>query len=138
MQMMDLCVKRKKQKPVELPKLKYDQNSQEVKLLTGMPIIARINNKVNDIYNNELCTIKPIHKINDTMTITDDSDKILEIEKEMFQTLFNIAFFCTTVHKSQGSTFNHNYTVREFDKSDNKLKYVALSRSSCIDNINLI
>jgi len=31
-----------RQKPVELPKLKYDGNYQNVMLLTGMPIIARI------------------------------------------------------------------------------------------------
>ena len=39
--MMELYVKRK-QKPIELPRVKYDENSQNFMLLTGMPIIARI------------------------------------------------------------------------------------------------
>ena len=40
--MMDMCVKGKKQKPLELPKLKYDKNFQDVRSSTGMPIIAMI------------------------------------------------------------------------------------------------
>ena len=46
---MDMYVKRKKQKPLELPKLKYGQDFQDVRLLTGMPIIARINNKKSNL-----------------------------------------------------------------------------------------
>ena len=83
--MIDIYLKRKKHKPLELPKLSYVQNSQHIRLLTGMPIIARINNKINDIYNNELLTIKSIDKINSTITITYESYKILEVKKEMFQ-----------------------------------------------------
>ena len=52
-QMMDVYAK-KKQKPLELPELKYDQNSQDVRSLTGMPIIARINNTKHELCNNEL------------------------------------------------------------------------------------
>jgi len=106
-------------------------------LLNGMPIIARINNNMYGVFNNELFTIKSIDRINSTITITDESDKIINIKTEIFQQLFYIAF-CITVHKSQGSTLNHNYTVHEFGKFDDKLKYVALSRSSCIENIIII
>ena len=56
--MMDIFVKRKKQKALELPKLEYDKNSQDVRLLPGMPIIARINSTINEILNNELFAIK--------------------------------------------------------------------------------
>jgi len=127
----------KTQKPLVVPRLKYDRNSQDVRLLTGMPIIARINNIMNEIYNNELFTAKSVDRINNSITITDGSDKIVEIKTEVFQISFYIAF-CITVHKSQGSTFNHSYTVHEFDKFGKKLKYVALSRASCIDDINII
>ena len=75
--MMDMCLKIKKQKPLELPKLKYDKNFEDVRLLTGMPIIARINNNKHEIWNNELFTTKSIDRINNSITITDDSDKIV-------------------------------------------------------------
>ena len=67
-----------------------------------MPIIARINTKMNDIYNIELFTIKSIDRINNSIIITDESDQII-ILAEMFQTLFYIALRIT-VHKSKGST----------------------------------
>ena len=51
--------------------------------------------------------------------------------------MFYVAY-CITVHKSQGSTFRHEYTIHEFEKFDNRLKYVALSRSSNIKNINIL
>ena len=60
--MMQQVVKQKKKKPLRLEKLFYDKNSQNVELLPGMPIIARINEKKLDIFNNELFTIKTITK----------------------------------------------------------------------------
>ena len=102
-----------------------------------MPIIARISNKMNNIYKNELFTIKSIDRISNSIITTEDSDRLIGIKTETFQILFYIAF-CMTVPKSQGSTFNHSYTVHEFDKFGNKLKFVALFRSSCIDRIDII
>ena len=47
-------------------------------------------------------------KINDNQTKIDDENDI-DIKFEEFQKVFLIAF-CITIHKSQGSTFNHSYT----------------------------
>ena len=41
-----------------LPKLENDENSQDVKLMRGVPVIARVNSKSLDIANNELFKIK--------------------------------------------------------------------------------
>jgi hypothetical protein len=43
--MMDQTIKAKKVRPLELKKLYYDPNSQDVKLCAGMPVIARKNDK---------------------------------------------------------------------------------------------
>ena len=43
--MMEQVIKQKKKMPLRLPKLEYDKNSQNVELLAGMPIIARVNVK---------------------------------------------------------------------------------------------
>ena len=40
-----------------------------------MTIKARINNTTNASYNNQLLTIKSIAKINNSIVITDGSDK---------------------------------------------------------------
>ncbi len=121
--------------PLRLPKLEYDKKSQNVELLAGMPIIARVNAKNLDICNNELFTITKINK--KFIFIQDELEKSIEIPIYKFQKLFYVAY-CITVYKSQGSTFNFAYTVHEYAKFDNRLKYVALSRSTDIKNINII
>ena len=57
----------------------------------------------------------------------------------MFQKLFYPAY-AITIFKSQGSTFDFEYTIHEFNHPlfDNRLRYVSLSRSVDIEHINII
>ena len=57
-----LAKKKKTGLGLELKKLSYDKNSQDVKLYSGMPIIARKNCKPLNIFNNETFTIKEIRQ----------------------------------------------------------------------------
>ena len=34
--------------------------------------------------------------------------------------------YCITIHKSQGSTFDFSYSIHEWEKLDETLKYVSL------------
>jgi ATP-dependent exoDNAse (exonuclease V) alpha subunit len=122
---------------LELDGLEYSDNSQDVKLTAGTPLIARVNNKAMDIFNNEMWMITKINKKSETITIKEeDGDKTMDIPNNLVQKLFNPGW-CITCHKSQGSTYDHLYTVHEFDKMDERLKYVALSRSTKIEYITL-
>ena len=100
-----------------------------------MPIIARKNNKDLDIANNDTFIIKKID-IKKQMILIMDDDKEIDFPIDEFQKLFYIAF-CITAHKSQGSTFNEPYTIQEFNLFDERLKYVALSRSTDKNLINI-
>ena len=60
----------------------------------------------------------------------------MDVENDMVQQLFNPAW-CITIHKSQGSTYDHPYTIHEFDKLDGRLKYVAFSRETDIKHIRV-
>ena len=126
---------RSKQSPMKLNKLVYDNNSQDVLLLKDMPIIARKNSKDLGISNNDTFNIKKIDNKNQIIIITDD-EKDIDIPVAEFQKTFHISF-CITVHKSQGSTFNHNYTIHEFNLFCERMKYVALSRSTEKNLINI-
>ena len=134
--MMDNYVRQKKTKPVEFKKLSFDDNSQDVRLLAGMPVIARKNNKKLNIFNNETFTISEIRKTTETIIVVEDG-RSQEVPFKDFQHMFYIAF-CITCHKSQGCTFDEDYTIHEFDMMDNRLKYVALSRSVNINLINIV
>jgi ATP-dependent exoDNAse (exonuclease V) alpha subunit len=97
-----------------------------VKLLKGMPIIARKTTDKLDIMNNETFTILDI---NDKTFKIKVNQTPIEIDIKNFSDLFYIAF-CMTIHKSQGQTFNHDYTIYEWERLDKRLKYVALSRAT--------
>ena len=121
---------------MELKALKYDGNSQDVKLLAGMPVIARVNNKDYDIVNNQTFVIEQIKNSYEIIVLKDE-DQTVEVPFDDFQKLFYVAC-CITVHKSQGQTFDHPYSIHEFDKFDWRLRYVALSRSTDLKNINMV
>jgi hypothetical protein len=70
--MMDQTITNKKFKALELPGLEYDPNSQNVKLCTGMPVIARKNSKQLQIFNNETFTIKEIKRTEDEIIVEDE------------------------------------------------------------------
>ena len=114
--------------------LAYDDNTQDYKLCVGMPLISRLNRKDLDILNNEMFKCK---KINNNSIVISNQFKELEIEKSIFDKLFNLAF-CVTIHKSQGMSINERYVIYEWNKMYNKLKYVALSRATEFNNINII
>jgi ATP-dependent exoDNAse (exonuclease V) alpha subunit len=121
--------------PLKLSALNYDPNSQDVTLVAGTPIIARKNDMILDVFNNETFTIKQIQHKTGIVKVADD-ERELEIPMMEFQNLFHPAY-CITTHKSQGTTFNHPYTIHEWEKFDERLKYVALSRSTNLDYINV-
>ena len=122
--------------PLSLKKLSYDKNSQYVKLIKDMPVIARVTKKDHEIANNETFTIKSIK--NGVITL-ENIEGLKVVNSDEFQKLFYVAF-AITCHKSQGLTFNHPYTIHEFDnkKFDDRLKYVALSRTTKKEYINII
>jgi hypothetical protein len=112
--------------PVILKCKEGDEMGQDVKLLKGMPIIARKTTEKYDIMNNETFNIYDINK--ETFKIIVHQSPI-EISIKEFQELFNVAF-CMTVFKSQGQTFNENYSIFEWERFDKRMKYVSLSRAT--------
>ena len=61
----------------------------------------------------------------------------ITINKDDFQKLFRVGY-CFTCHSSQGLTLDKPYTIHDWEKMHQKLKYVALSRSSSYENINIM
>ena len=120
---------------VEIPKDYYNEKTQDVKLCIGMPVITHTTNKKLNILNSETFVIEKIN--NDKITIIDETRKI-EVETKMFHKYFYLGF-CITLHASQGSTFNKPYTIYDwkFKHFSNRAKYVALSRGTSKENIQI-
>jgi ATP-dependent exoDNAse (exonuclease V) alpha subunit len=73
---------------------------------------------------------------NDSIYIENEERK-MTIPMNKFQKLFYPAY-CITIHRSQGATFNFPYTIHEFNRLGKKLRYVALTRSTNMNFINII
>ena len=117
---------RSHRKGLKLDGLSYDDRSQAVILNKGVPIISKVNNEDIGIFNNQRFKIVKIGTF--TITIEDDFKNLIKINIPDFQKFFLVAYGCT-VHSSQGASIGKPYTIHEWDRMDQRLKYVALSRS---------
>jgi ATP-dependent exoDNAse (exonuclease V) alpha subunit len=123
---------------IQLPKKINDASSQDVILMVGTPIIAKVNKlSKKDIETNYAFANNEefvITKINGDDIYT-SGDFI--VNKNDFQNLFNVAY-CITCFKAQGQTYDFDYTIWEWHRFTDRMKYVALSRSTNINYINII
>jgi hypothetical protein len=110
--MKELYKKNKYRTGLKLDALDYDDRSQAVILNKGVPIISKVNNKDIGIFNSQRFKIVKIGTF--TITIENDFKNLIKINIPDFQKFFLVAYGCT-IHSSQGM--------------DQRLKYVALSRS---------
>jgi ATP-dependent exoDNAse (exonuclease V) alpha subunit len=122
--------KRKQPLKIDLKKLDYDNNSQDVTIMEGMPVIARINSLGDNIANNETFDII---QLSESVCVLSGG---ITIDIKDFQRLFYVAY-AITCHKSQGQTFDHAYTIHEFSRFEDDMKYVALSRATKKEFINV-
>ena len=100
-----------------------------------MPIIAKVNNDKMKIYNNEQYKIKEINE--DVFYIEGEEAPNDAFDTKTFYKYFDLAF-AVTVHKSQGETFHTSYCIYEWERFDDSMKYVALSRATDFENINVM
>ena len=68
--------------------------------------------------------------------------KLFEIRQlllsvDEFQLIFYPSY-CITVHSAQGATYDFPYTIHEWNRYSKKMKYTALTRSTCLENVNII
>ena len=108
-----------------------------MRLLAGTPIISTKNTQELEIYNNETFIIKQIQHSKQNILIEDDAGNTKDIQFNDFQKLFYVAY-CITIHKCQGESYDHDYTIHEWSKLDSRLKYVALSRTKQLEYINVL
>ncbi len=119
-----------------MPALDYDPNSQKMRIMAGTPITARKHNIQMGIANNETFVVKAIKHNQHVITVCDDKREI-DIAVTYFRFMCYPAFAITT-HKSQGMTFDYAYTIHEWKMMTVPMKYVALSRSTNLKNIDII
>jgi len=120
---------------IKVKKLEYDDNSQDCILLQNTPIISKTNNTNLNLINNERYIIKKVN-IDDNIIVIKNDRNTITINANEFNKLFRVAYACTS-YSVQGMSIDKPYTIHQFNIMDEHHKYVCLSRSTTLDNINI-
>ena len=135
--------KLKKDGDLFIPENVLDEYTQDMYVYVGMPIIAKKTKHDGDgllFANSETFTIGDI----DTEYISMYNERPDENgEKEMYVYACPISEFreyflmnyCSTTHKSQGETIVENFTIYDWKAMCKKIKYTALSRAKCVEQV---
>ncbi len=94
----------------------------------------KVNNEDIGIFNNQRFKIVKVGTF--TITIEDNFEKLTKINIAGFEKLFLVAYGCS-VHSSQGNR-GIEWTIHEWDGMDQRMLYVALSRSRAYEYINVM
>ena len=105
-----------------------------MKIFPNLPIICKVNSKEHDIVNNEQFIVQ---KIKDDIILIQNEEKELKLSVKEFGEMMYPAY-CITIHCSQGQSYDESYTIHEWWRLTDKLKYVALTRSTQKQLINII
>lgn len=126
-----------KSKGIELflPKNKFSKLSQDIYLHKNTEIMSIKNKKELNIVNGEMFRIREINKDDNFIIIDNTYKSNIKIPINKFQQLFHVAY-CITSHKSQGQTYNKNYTIHDWHLMSETCRYVSLSRASDFDYVN--
>ena len=139
-QINDICMVQYQQDnnlpSIQIKKDIKNPKTQDIILSKGMPILCHKTNKKINILNSEIFYIHSINK--DTFSYINNEKIKVEIQNSDFHKYFYPGF-CITVYASQGETYNEDYTIFDWDfiHFSKKAKYVALSRSTKINHIQI-
>jgi hypothetical protein len=135
--------KLKKDGDLFIPENVLDEYTQDMYVYEGMPIIAKKTKHDGGellFANSETFTIGDI----DAEYISMYNERPDENgEKEMYVYACPISEFreyflmnyCSTTHKSQGETIVENFTIYDWKAMCKKIKYTALSRAKCVEQV---
>jgi len=126
----------KKRKHIVINKNAKNNYSKKMWIYIGLHVIACVTNEHYDICNSEQYRVTKFNKACIGVERLSDKTKI-DINLEDFYALF-LPAYAITAHKSQGMTFDFKYTIMEFTKMSTRMKYVAMSRGTKVENISII
>ena len=133
----EICMNRYKPENYKvIDENKVNDQSQVMFIYKDLPIICKVTDEKSTLNNNEQFTV--IDYDNEKISIKSVIDnRILDIKIKEFNKIFYPAY-AITIYASQGCTINEPYTIHEFDRLDNRARYVSLSRSSKYEYINIV
>jgi len=121
-----------------------DEQTQDMYIYEGLPIIAKKTKRDGDnllFANSETFNVGNIDDeyISVYCERPDENGEkemyIYDCPKEEFKDYF-LMNYCSTTHKSQGETITENYTIYDWKHMTTKIKYTALSRAKNYEQVS--
>lgn len=121
----------------------YDEYTQDIYVYDGLPVIAKKSKRDGDdllFANSETFIIDNIDETYISMwneRPNENGEKeiyIYDCPIEEFREYF-LMNYCSTTHKAQGETITENYTIYDWNSMSEKIKYTALSRARCCEQV---
>jgi AAA domain len=133
---MDSEAQKYKKSKIYIEKNINDSNSQDMKDFPKLPIICKVNSKEHDVVNNKQFIVTKLdNKFNNIIDVNEEKELKLSVKE--FGEMMYLAY-CITIHCSQGQSYDDSYTIHEWWRLTDKLKYVDLTRATNKDLINII
>ncbi len=112
------------------------KQSQDTFIYKGLPVIAAVTRSGLGFANAEEFVVTEFDNNNVYLQCIEDKDRILTIPSSDFTYCFQPAY-AVTVHRCQGASIGQPFSIWNWESMDDKMKYVALSRSRKLKYINM-
>ena len=139
MWMQRMAKKAEKAMRLKLPK-NPPERCQDITVYKGLPMVCCRTCSAFKLFNADRVIVKSFNK--DFVKVREIDDKNVEIGevKEIpageVVTLFWPGY-CSTLHRQQGQTIREEYTIYQWEKFNDCMKYVAMSRTKFMHHVNI-
>ena len=118
----------------EMKKLK---NCQNIILYDGLPVMACVTKEKLNLYNSEQWIVLKWTPKQVTLCSATKEDVVIKLPTDQLADLTRPAY-AITAYKSQGATIRKPYSIYDWHKMTERMRYVAISRGTTIDHVNII
>jgi hypothetical protein len=113
--------------------------TQDIILFDGLPLFSVVTKKELELFNSERFVVQAWNKNTVTLEHTDGSSesKTLEVPTQELAESFRPAY-CTSAHRNQGRTIREPYSIYDWEKMGERMRYVSLSRGCVLKDVNIM
>lgn len=112
------------------------KNCQDITLYDNLPLMSCTTKENIKLYNSERWIVKSWNHNEVTLKKAADHECELKVDTADLADWFRPAY-CVTAHKVQGLTIREPYTIYQFNKMSDRMRYVVLSRGTTISDVNI-
>jgi ATP-dependent exoDNAse (exonuclease V) alpha subunit len=109
---------------------------QDIIVYNGLPVMACVTRNALELFNSEQWRVRSWNEDEIVLQSDDDKRENITVATAEFAEQFRPAY-AVTFHKIQGATIRVPYTIYNWNVATNRMKYVALSRGTCIKHVNI-